>query len=57
MPLVKLVQDHGVDAREQRIGDQTARENAFGEESKPRARPGDFFEANLIADGFARLFA
>ena len=56
MPLVKLVQHHGIDAGEQRIRDQTARENAFGEESKPGSRARHFFEANLIADGFAQLF-
>ena len=54
MPLVKFVQDHGVHAGEQRIGDQAAREDAFGEKSKPRSRTGHFFEANLIADRFAQ---
>jgi len=44
-------------SRRQRIGDQTSRENAFSEKSKPSARTRDLFEANLIADRFAKLFA
>ena len=54
MALVKFVQDHGVHAAQLRIRNQAAREDPFGEESQPGARPGDFFEANLIADGFAQ---
>ena len=57
MPLVKLIQHHGVHASELRIGNQTAREDAFGQETKPRARACDFFEANLISDGLAQPFA
>src|SRR5580704_11499609 len=55
MALVKLIQGHHVDAREQRIRDQTAGENAFGEESNPCSRAGYLFESNLIADRFAWL--
>ncbi len=57
MPLMELVQHHGIDTRKQRIGNQAARENAFGEESQPRARAGHLLEANLIAHRFAELFA
>ena len=57
MALVELVEHHGVDAGELRIGDQAAREDAFGEEAQAGARSGDFFEANLVADRFADTFA
>ena len=55
--LVKLVEHHGADALQPRIGEQAARQHAFGEEAQARARPGDLFEAHLVADGLADALA
>ena len=57
MPLVKLVQHNGIDAREQRVGNQTPRENAFRQETETGSRTGYFFKANLITNGLAERFA
>jgi len=53
MPLVKLVQDYCTDAAQFRIGQQTPRENAFGQKTQTCARPADVFEPDLVADGVA----
>jgi hypothetical protein len=50
---VKFVEHHDVHASQLGIRDQPAGEDALGQKAKPRARPSDFFEANLIADGVA----
>ena len=55
--LVEFVENNGGDAAEGWVGDEAAGENAFGEETQARFRTGDLFEANLVADGFAGLFA
>ncbi len=56
MALVKFVEDDHVHARKPRIGNQSARQNAFGEESEAGAWAGDFFKTDLIADGPAYRF-
>src|ERR1700733_1217349 len=56
MTLVKFIEYDCVDAIEHWIGQQAASENAFCDESKSRVRTGDFFKANLVADGFADRF-
>ena len=57
MPLVKLVQHHGVHAREPRIGNQPPREDTFGEQPEPSAGAGDILEAHLVPDCFAQALA
>ena len=57
MPFVKLVEDDGADAIERAVGEEPARQYAFGEKAQTRARTADFFKADLVADGFADALA
>ncbi len=57
MPLVKLVEHNRIDAREQRVGNQTTRQNAFRQKTKTGFGASDFFKANLITDGLAEPLA
>src|SRR5258708_34538021 len=56
MALVEFVEDDGVDAFERWIGQEAACEDALGDKSQTRVRPGPLFETYLIADGSANLF-
>ena len=51
--LVELVEDDGTDAVEERVGQELASENAFGQEAEtgPSAEPS--FESDLVADLFS----
>lgn len=53
--LVELIEYDGVDAGEERVADEAAYKDAFGDEAKARLRADGFFEAHLEADGFAGL--
>jgi hypothetical protein len=55
--LVKLVEDDSGDAAERGVVEKAAGKDAFRDESEAGAGAGRFFEANLIADGFAERFA
>ncbi len=57
MPLVELVQHHGRYAVQARIGEQSAREHAFGHESQARMRAGHLLEAHLVAHRLAQTLA
>ena len=54
---VELVEHDGVDALEHWVSEKAAGENAFGDEAETCARADLFFEADLVADGFADVFA
>ncbi len=47
---VKLVEDHGADAFEKRVGEKLTGQNALGDHAEPRFRGDLVIEANLIAD-------
>lgn len=51
--LVEFIQHYGVDSLEVGVGDEPAREDAFGEEAEARLGAGHFFEPDLIPDGLA----
>lgn len=55
--LVKFVEDDGGDVAEGGVLGDAAGEHTFGEETEAGAGAGDFFEADLVADGLAELFA
>ncbi len=57
MALVELVEYDGVDAGELWVRDQAAGQDSFGEEAQAGARSGGFFEADLVAGGFANTLA
>ena len=54
---MELVEDDGVDAVEGGVCEEAAGEDAFGNEAEASAGGDFFFEADLIADGEADLFA
>jgi hypothetical protein len=55
--LVELVDDHGADAGQDRVGHELAREHALGDEADPRARADRAVEADLVADGVTHALA
>jgi hypothetical protein len=55
MAFVELIEDDGVDALERGVGEEAAGEDAFGDEAEAGAGADPFFEADLVADGFAGL--
>lgn len=54
---VKFVEDDDAGVAEEGVGEKAAVEDAFGDESDAGAGAGDVFEADLVADGVAELFA
>jgi hypothetical protein len=53
---MKLVEDDAAYSPKFRIGDDPAREDAFGEEAKPCRWSAYFVEAHLVTDGLAERF-
>ncbi len=57
MPFVKFVQHNGVDTREQRVGNQSPRQDSFRQKTKTGSRTGHFLKSNLITDRLAQRLA
>src|SRR5512146_562512 len=53
---MELVQDHGGDTLQSRVGDDAAGKNPFGHEFEPGAGTNLFFEADLVSNGLAYGF-
>jgi hypothetical protein len=54
---MELVQHHGPNALERRIGEQPSREHSFGNKSHPRSRADCLFKPNLVTGRLPNLFA
>src|SRR5262249_9191828 len=52
VPFMKLIEYDTSHTVQLRIAHQPSREDAFGDESQARLRPGDLIEAHLVPNGF-----
>ncbi len=57
VPLMELIQHHGIHSAELRIPQQPSRQHTFGHKPQPRPRPRSLLKTHLVADGPADLFA
>jgi len=57
VPLVELVEHHGGDAAQQRIGQESPRQHTLGDESQAGAGAGDVLEPHLVAGRLPGSFA
>ena len=54
-PLVELVEDHGADAVEERVGDELPVQDPLGHDFEPRGRADPLLEPDLVADPAAEV--